>query len=121
LDCNPLYDEGARFADQVATYAGKFGASSETTAIFEYVPYHGNDQRLRVEIGEIRYCPKLPCDMRWIEKRPSGEEIEHIQGVATVWPERGKWGYGYRIPAEAGVPVPLTLEKGNGPIRVHMR
>src|SRR5712691_5998381 len=52
-----------------------------------------------------------PCDLKWVEKLPSGEKRTYTQGVAMVWPEHGK---GYRIPAEASVPEPLELQKDRG-------
>ena len=103
---NPFYDEGARFANQVADFASKFRRSPETTATFEYVPRYGNGQHIRVGIGRIRFCPKPPC---------------YGQGAATVWVEHGENGTGYRIGSAASVPEPLELDKNSGPIRVHMR
>jgi hypothetical protein len=104
--CDLFYDEGARFADHVAIFAESFRSSPQDTAVYEYVPLYGSDQRISVGIGRIHWCPQPPCDN---------------QGAATVRVERGKSGTGYRIPAAASVPAPLALEKRRGPIRVHMR
>ena len=104
--CDIFYDEGARFADHVATFAENFRASREQTAVFEYVPLYGNGQRISVGIGRIQWCPRPPCDN---------------QGAATVTVERGNAGTGYRIAAAASVPEPLAIQKRRGPIRVHMR
>ena len=103
---NPFYDEGARFATQVAHFASNFRRSPETTATFEYISYYGNGPAHCVGIGRIRFCLKLPC---------------FNDGAATVWVERGKSGTGYRIASAASVPEPLELDKKSGPIRVHMR
>ena len=119
--CNVFYDEGARFANQVADFAEMFRNSRETTAVFEYVPLYGTNQHVRVGIGRIRWCPKPPCDGSWSERLPSGEYENHYQGSATVWVVRGKSGTGYRIAAVASVPAPLEVEKQGGAIRVHMR
>jgi hypothetical protein len=104
--CNIFYDEGARFASQVADFAEKFRMSPETTAVFEYTPLYGAGQEITVGIGRIPWCPMPPG---------SGE------GAATVTTERGQAGTGYRIAASASVPVPLTIHKSRGPVRVHMR
>ena len=108
--CTLFYDEGARFADQVADFASNFRGSPEMAATFEYVPLYGNGQHIRVGIGRIRFCPKPPCDGSWTAR-----------GAATVWVEHGKSGTGYRIASAASVPEPLELDKNSGPIRVHMR
>jgi hypothetical protein len=121
LGCDVFYDEGARFAEQVADFALTFRSSPETTAVFEYVPRYGTNQHVRVGIGRIRWCPKPPCDGSWTERLPSGESRTYYQGAATVWVEHGKSGTGYRIAAVASVPVPLEIEKQGAPIRVHMR
>jgi hypothetical protein len=104
--CSVFYDEGARFANQVADFAWDFRASPRTEAVFEYVPLYGNRQHIRAGIGRIHWCPKPPCDGN---------------GAATVWVERGQSGTGYRIATAASVPQPLDVEKDRGPIRVHMR
>jgi hypothetical protein len=119
--CTLFYDEGARFADQVANRAREFRSSNANDTVFEYIPLYGADQRVRVGIGRMRWCPNPPCDGSWNETLPSGERRWIYQGAATVWVERGKSGTGYRIAAEASVPRPLELEKRGGPIRVHMR
>jgi hypothetical protein len=119
--CTLFYDEGARFAGQVADFASNFRGSPETTATFEYVPLYGNGQHIHVGIGRIRFCPKPPCDGSWTVKLPSGEVRTLYQGAATVWVEHGKSGTGYRIASAASVPEPLELDKNRGPIRVHMR
>jgi len=116
-----FYDEGARFADQVADFASNFRGSPEMTATFEYVPLYGNGQHIRVGIGRIRFCPKPPCDGSWTARLPSGAERTYYQGAATVWVEHGKSGTGYRIASAASVPEQLELDKNSGPIRVHMR
>ena len=119
--CGVFYDEGARFAGQVADFAREFWASPQTTAVFEYTPLYGNRQHIRAAIGRIRFCPKPPCDGSWDVVTPTGEHETRYQGCATVWPERGKAGSGYAIAGAAGVPEPLEVEKNGGPIRVHMR
>jgi hypothetical protein len=116
-----LYDEGDRFASQLADFAWQFRASPETTATFEYVPVHGNAQHVRAGIGRIRFCPKTPCDGSWTVRLSSGEERTYYQGAATVWVEHGNSGTGYRIASAASVPEPLQVEKNSGPIRVHLR
>jgi hypothetical protein len=104
--CDAFYDEGARFASQVADFAEKFRQSPESTAVFNYVPKYGTNQRIYVGIGRINWCPQPPC---------------YNQGAATVSVERGKSGTGYRIAAAASVPAPLEIHKQSGPIRVHIR
>ena len=119
--CTLFYDEGARFADQVADFASNFRGLPEATATFEYVPLYGTSQHIRVGIGRIRFCPNPPCEVSWTARLPSGEERTYYQGAATVWVEHGKSGTGYRIASAASVPEPLELDKNSGPIRVHMR
>jgi hypothetical protein len=104
--CDLFYDEGARFASQVADFAENFRRSPESTAVFEYFPKYGIHQRTYVGIGRIQWCPHPPCDN---------------QGGATVSVERGKSGTGYRIAAAASVPAPLQIHKQSGSIRVRMR
>jgi hypothetical protein len=104
--CDPLYDEGARFAGQVAEFASEFRNSPERTAVFEYIPKYGSNQRVQVEIARVRWCPQPPCGN---------------QGAATVIVEHGKSGTGYRIARAASVPDHLTVDKHGGAIRVHMR
>ncbi len=119
--CSLFYDEGSRFASQVADFAWNFRASQETETTFEYVPLYGNNQHVHAAIGQIRFCPKPPCDGTWTVRLPSGEEQTRYQGSATVWVERGKSETGYRIPSAASVPEPLEIDKNSGPIRVHLR
>jgi hypothetical protein len=119
--CSLFYDEGARFADRVATFAATFRASPQNEAVFEYTPLHGVNQHIRVGIGRIRWCPQPPCEGSWNVRMPDGSEKTFYQGAATMWVERGKSGTGYRIAAEASVPTPLEVEKQGAPIRVHMR
>jgi hypothetical protein len=119
--CSVFYDEGARFAGQVADFALEFRGSAQTTAVFEYTPLYGNRQHIRAAIGRIRFCPQPPCDGSWDVVTPTGEHETRYQGCATVWPERGKAGSGYAIARAAGVPEPLQVEKDSGPIRVHLR
>ena len=104
--CDTLYDEGARFAGQVAEFASEFRKSPERTAVFDYIPKYGSNQRVHVEIGRVHWCPQPPCGN---------------QGAATVVVERGKSGTGYQIARAASVPAPLRVDKHGGPIRVHMR
>jgi hypothetical protein len=105
--CDPFYDEGARFANQVADFALDFHAnSSRTTAVFDYTPKYGTSQHYHVGIGRIKWCPQPPCDN---------------QGAATVVVERGKSGTGYRIAADASVPAPLEIDKYGEPVHVFMR
>ena len=104
--CNVLYDEGSRFASQVADFALEFRQSTQTVAVFEYKPLYGIGQHIHVGIGRIQWCPKPPCDN---------------QGAATVIVERGKSGTGYRIQAAATVPEPLEIDKFGEPVRVLMR
>ena len=104
--CDTLYDEGTRFAGQVAEFASEFRNSPERTAVFNYIPKYGSNQRVQVEIGRVRWCPQPPCGN---------------QGAATVVVEHGKSGTGYRIARAASVPEPLRVDKRGGPIRVHMR
>lgn len=104
--CDTFYDEGARFAEQVADFAAGFRSSGESTAVFDYTPKYGTNQKVRYMIGRIRWCPQPPCDN---------------QGAATVIVERGKSGTGYRIAAAASVPEPLQVEKTGGPVHVYMR
>lgn len=106
LGCGAFYDEGSRFASQVADFAQNFRRSPESTAVFDYIPKYGIDQRVYVGIGRIHWCPQPPCDN---------------QGAATFHVERGKSGTGYRIAAAASVPAPLEIHKQSGLIHVHMR
>jgi len=101
-----FYDEGARFADQLATFAAKFRNSPQNEAVFDYVPKYWKWQPIRVGIGKMRWCRNPPCD---------------AQGAATVWVSIGRSGTGYRIGAEASVPHPLEIEKPQGPLRVRLR
>jgi hypothetical protein len=104
--CDVFYDEGARFAGQVADFAAGFRKSPESTAVFDYTPKYGSDQKVRYIIGQIRWCPQPPCD---------------AQGAAEVIVERGDSGTGYRIASEASVPQPLQVEKRGEPVHVYMR
>lgn len=104
--CGAFYDEGSRFASQVADFAEDFRKSPESTAVFSYIPKYGNNQRLYAGIGRLKWCPQPPC---------------YNQGAATVHVERGQSGTGYRIPNSASVPAPLEIQKQSGPIRVNMR
>lgn len=104
--CETPYDEGSRFAGQVVEFAFEFRNSPERTAVFDYIPKYGTNQRVHVEIGLIRWCPQPPCS---------------DEGAAIVVVERGKSGTGYRIGRAASVPEPLRVDKRGGPIRVHMR
>lgn len=101
-----FYDEGARFSVHVANFAAAFRRSGKTEAVFEYVPKYGVDQRIRIVIDRLVWCPHPPC---------------YNQGAATVWVQRGKSGTGYRIAHEASVPRRLTVEKAEQPVRVHLR
>ena len=105
-DATRFYDEGTRFAGQVAEFASEFRNSPERAAVFDYIPKYGSNQRVHVEIGRARWCPQPPCGN---------------QGAATVVVEHGKSGTGYRIARAASVPEPLRVDKRGGPIRVHMR
>jgi hypothetical protein len=80
----------------VADYAAGFRAFSQSTATFEYVSFYGNDQHIRVSIGRIRYCPTPPCDLKWVEKLPSGEERTYTQG------EHGKSGVANNVVTPQG-------------------
>ena len=106
LGCDAYYDEGSRFASQVADFAQTFRRSPESTAVFDYIPKHGTDQRVYVGIGRMHWCPQPPCDN---------------QGAATFHVEHGRSGTGYRIPTAASVPVTLEIHKQTGLIHVHMR
>ena len=106
LGCDTFYDEGSRFASQVADFAQTFRRSPQSTAVFDYIPKHGMDQRVYVGIGRMQWCPRPPCDN---------------QGAATFHVERGVSGTGYRIPTAASVPVTLEIHKQTGLIHVHMR
>ncbi len=58
-----FYDEGARFANQVADFALDFHANSlNRTAVFNYTPKYGASHRYRLGIGRIKWCPQPPCD-----------------------------------------------------------
>jgi hypothetical protein len=104
--CDAFYDEGSRFASQVADFAETFHKSPQSTAVFDYVPRYGINQRVYVGIGRINWCPHPPCDN---------------QGAATFHVERGRSGTGYRIPAAACVPASLEIHKESRLIHVHMR
>ena len=104
--CGAFYDEGARFASQVADSAATLRRSGQTEAVFHYVPKYGVNQRIRIEIGRISWCPQPPCNN---------------EGAATVWVQRGKSGTGYAIQREASVPQRLSVEKTDQPVRVHLR
>jgi hypothetical protein len=104
--CDTFYDEGARFAGQVADFAAGFRKSTDTTAVFDYTPKYGANQKVRYMIGRIRWCPQPPCDN---------------QGAATVIVERGKSGTGYKIATATSVPQPLQTEKRGEPVHVYMR
>ena len=104
--CDTFYDEGARFAGQVADFAAGFRKSRDNTAVFNYTPKYGANQKVRYMIGRIRWCPQPPCDN---------------QGAATVIVERGKSGTGYRIATAATVPQALQVEKMGEPLHVYMR
>jgi hypothetical protein len=105
--CSALfYDEGSRFAGQVAKSAAALRKSGQTKTVFQYVPKYGVNQRIRVEIGPLSWCPQPPC---------------YNEGAVTVWVERGKSGTGYAIQREASVPQRLSIEKTDQPVRVHLR
>jgi hypothetical protein len=104
--CSWMMDDGSRLASQAADFAEKFRNSNDSTAVFEYTPIKGNDQRIFVGIGRMQYCPNPPCDG---------------QGVVDVRVEKGPSGVGYRLPAAATVPEPLNIRKEHGPVRVRMR
>ena len=104
--CDIFYDEGARFAGQVADFASNFRKSENTTAVFDYIPKYGANQKVKYGIGRIRWCPQPPC---------------YNQGAATVIVERGKSGTGYRIASAASVPEPLQIEKTGDAVHVYMR
>lgn len=104
--CGAFYDEGARFATQVANSAAAFRRSGQTEAVFQYVPKYGINQKIRIEIGRLSWCPQPPCNN---------------EGAATVWVQRGESGTGYAIQREASVPRRLSVEKTDQPVRVHLR
>jgi hypothetical protein len=104
--CDAFYDEGARFATEVADFAAGFRKSAGTTAVFDYTPKYGANQKVKYMIGRIRWCLQPPCDN---------------QGAATVIVERGKSGTGYRIATAASVPQPLQIEKRGETVHVYMR
>jgi len=105
--CSSLfYDEGSRFASQVAKSSAALRKSGRTEAVFQYVPKYGVNQTIRVEIGRLSWCPNPPC---------------YNEGAVTVWVERGKSGTGYAIMREASVPQRLSVEKTDQPVRVHLR
>ena len=103
---DPFYDEGSRFAVQVAKSAAALRKSGQTEAVFEYVPKYGVNQRIRVEIGRLSWCQQSPC---------------YTEGAVTVKVERGESGTGYAIQGEASVPRRLLVEKTDEPVRVHLR
>jgi len=105
--CSSLfYDEGSRFASQVARSAAALRKSGQTEAVFRYVPKYGVDQTIRVEIGRLSWCPNPPC---------------YNEGAVTVWVEHGKSGTGYAIMREASVPQRLSVQKTDEPVHVHLR
>jgi hypothetical protein len=105
--CSALfYDEGSRFASQVAKSAAALRKSGQMEAVFQYVPKYGVNQTIRVEIGRLFWCPHPPC---------------YNEGAVTVWVERGESGTGYSIMREASVPERLSVEKTHQPVRVHLR
>jgi hypothetical protein len=103
---DPFYDEGSRFASQVAKSAAALRKSGQTEAVFQYVPKYGVNQTIRVEIGRLSWCPQPPC---------------YNEGAVTVKVERGESGTGYSISREASVPRRLLVEKADEPVRVHLR
>src|SRR5215472_5860843 len=102
----PFYDEGSRFASQVAHSAAALRKSGQMEAVFQYVPKYGVNQKIRVEIGRLSWCPEPPC---------------YNEGAATVLVERGKSGTGYSIMREASVPQRLSVQKTDEPVHVHLR
>jgi len=103
---DPFYDEGSRFAVQVAHPAAELRKSGQAEAVFQYVPKYGVNQRIRVEIGILSWCPQPPCNNA---------------GAVTVKVERGESGTGYAIESQAGVPRRLSVEKTDESVRVHLR
>ena len=103
---NIFYDEGARFANQVADFAERFRKSGDSTAVFDYSPKYGTNQRVSYGIGRMLWCRQVPC---------------YNQGAATVIVEHGKSGTGYRIMTAACVPQSLQIEKKGVPVHVYMR
>src|SRR5215472_10349455 len=77
---SPFYDEGSRFASQVAMSAAALRKSGQAETVFQYVPKYGVHQTVRVEIGRLSWCPNPPC---------------YNEGAATVLVEHGKSGTGY--------------------------
>ena len=103
---DPFYDEGSRFASQVAKSAAALRKSGQTETVFQYVPKYGVNQTIRVEIGRLSWCQQPPC---------------YNEGAVTVKVERGESGTGYSIEREASVPRRLLVEKTDEPVRVHLR
>jgi len=90
----------------VADFAADFRKSADNTAVFDYTPKYGANQKVSYAIGRIRWCPQPPC---------------YSQGAATVIVERGESGTGYRIAAAASVPQPLQIIKRGESVHVYMR
>ncbi len=103
---NIFYDEGSRFAKQVADFAERFRRSADSTAVFDYIPKYGTNQTVSYGIGRMIWCRQVPC---------------YNQGAATVLVEHGKSGTGYSIMVAASVPRFLQIEKRGEPVHVFMR